>query len=318
MTKKFVLSILAGVFAAPFFLQAQSGDLPADARVGQCYAKCMIPDVYETVTEQILVKEASSKIEVVSAQYETVTERIMIKEPYNVLKVIPPSYTTVTEELLVKEASSKLIPVSPVYETVSEQIQISPAITKWVKGKATRDCISENPEDCRVWCLKEIPAEYRTVSRKVLKSPSSVKEVEIPAEYRTIKKTVVQTPAQVQEETIPAEYKTVSKKVVATPAQTLSKEIPAEFKTVSSKQLVSSGGMTEWREVLCESKSNRDYIQRIQIALRDKGYNPGPIDGVIGTETRAAVRAFQTDNGLAVGVEGRSIPYETLKALGIN
>ncbi len=317
MTKKFVLSLLCGVLATPFVAQAQSGDLPPDARPGQCYAKCLIADEYETVTEQIMVKEASSTIEVVPAKYETVTEQVMVKEPYNVLKVVPPSYTTVTEQIMVKEPSTKLSPIAPVYETVTEQVLVSPATTKWVKGKATKDCISSNPEDCRVWCLKEVPAEYRTVTRKILKTPATVKEVEVPAEYKTIKRTVIQNPAQVTEETVPAEYKTITRKVVSSPAQTLSKEIPAEYKTVTSRQLVRVGGFTEWREVLCESGQNRAYLTRVQQALKDRGYDPGPVDGVIGSQTRAAIRQFQQDNGLAVGVEGSAIPYETLKALGI-
>ena len=42
-------------------------DLPPNAIPGKCYAKCLIPDQYETVTEQILLKEASTRIEVVPA-----------------------------------------------------------------------------------------------------------------------------------------------------------------------------------------------------------------------------------------------------------
>ncbi len=318
MSKKLFFSLIVGLLlSSPLFIQAQSGDLPPDARPGQCYAKCLVPDEYTTVTEQILTKEGSTKIEVIPAKYTTVTEQVMVKEPYNVLKVIPPSYTTVTEEIMIKEPSSKLVPTAAVYETVTEQIMVSPSTTKWVKGKATPDCVSSNPNDCRVWCLKEVPAEYRTVSRKVLSSPASVKEIEIPAEYKTVKRTVVQNPAQVTEETVPAEYKTISRKVVSEPASTSAREIPAEYKTVTSRQLVSAGGFTEWREVLCESNSSNAYITQIQRALKDRGYDPGPIDGVIGTQSRAAIRKFQQDNGLAVGVEGRSIPYETLKALGV-
>jgi membrane-bound lytic murein transglycosylase B len=37
----------------------------------------------------------------------------------------------------------------------------------------------------------------------------------------------------------------------------------------------------------------------LQQALSDKGYDPGPVDGVIGALTRKALRAWQRDNGLA-------------------
>ena len=38
----------------------------------------------------------------------------------------------------------------------------------------------------------------------------------------------------------------------------------------------------------------------IQLSLTNLGYNPGPVDGVAGGGTRAAVRAYQRDNGLRV------------------
>ncbi len=53
-------------------------------------------------------------------------------------------------------------------------------------------------------------------------------------------------------------------------------------------------------------------IREIQAALAGAGYLPGPIDGVWGRQTAAAVRAFQKDRGLAVdGVVGP----QTLAAL---
>jgi len=41
-------------------------------------------------------------------------------------------------------------------------------------------------------------------------------------------------------------------------------------------------------------------VYRGQIALKELGYNPGPIDGVLGPATRDAIRQFQRDHGLAV------------------
>ena len=36
----------------------------------------------------------------------------------------------------------------------------------------------------------------------------------------------------------------------------------------------------------------------LQQALTDKGYKPGPVDGIVGAGTRAALRAWQADQGL--------------------
>ena len=37
-------------------------------------------------------------------------------------------------------------------------VETDPTSHKWVKRKADGDCRSENPDDCLVWCLVEIPA----------------------------------------------------------------------------------------------------------------------------------------------------------------
>ncbi|HNB01823.1 MAG: peptidoglycan-binding protein [Nitrosomonas sp.] len=62
-----------------------------------------------------------------------------------------------------------------------------------------------------------------------------------------------------------------------------------------------------------EGDSGKD-IKRIQTALKDKGFNPGALDGEFGPGTEAAVIAFQKSEGLvADGVIGT----QTLKALGL-
>lgn len=55
-------------------------------------------------------------------------------------------------------------------------------------------------------------------------------------------------------------------------------------------------------------------IRDIQMALRDQGIDPGPIDGFFGGMTDAAVRAFQLREGLTPdGIVGP----ETARYLGL-
>jgi len=309
------LALAFSLIFACTFVFAQDGDLPPNAVPGKCYAKCLVPDQYETVSEQILVKEGSKRLEILPAQYETVEEQVLVKEGYTVYEIVPPTYTTVEEEVMVKEASTRLEYIPPVYETVTEQILVSPASTKWTKGKADMNCLQSGarPEDCKVWCLSEVPAQYRTVSRQVLKSPATTREIPIPAEYRTITKTVLQTPAQVKEVAIDPEYRTITRQVLKSPSTTEEIEIPAEYTTVSSQKLVTTGGFTDWVEVLCETKMTTARIIAIQQALKAKGYDPGPVDDILGPRTRAALIQFQKDNGLPVG----NLNMETLGALGV-
>jgi murein L,D-transpeptidase YcbB/YkuD len=55
-------------------------------------------------------------------------------------------------------------------------------------------------------------------------------------------------------------------------------------------------------------------VKEAQQALREKGYNPGPIDGMMGPRTREALKSFQTASGLET--TGTLNP-ETAKKLGV-
>lgn len=353
--------LLALVAMFSVIATASAQDLPPNAEAGKCYAKCYLPDEYNTVTEQVVAKEASSRLEVVPATYTTTTETIQVQEGCTSFEytpatfktveetilvkpaskryeVIPATYKTIEETILVKDASTRLEIIPATYDTETETVQVSGASNKWVKKKA-QNCVSSNPDDCLVWCLVDVPAQNRTVTREVLRTPATTREVTIPAEYRTIKKKVIDTPASTREIEVPAEYKTITKRVIdvpasvkeiascepkyqtvtktvlATPASTKEIVIPAEYRTITKTVLVKKGGFTEWREVLCEGGGNYNTsIRSVQAALKAKGYDPGPIDGVMGSKTRAALLQYQKDNGLPQG----QLDVETLGALGVN
>ena len=40
-------------------------------------------------------------------------------------------------------------------------------------------------------------------------------------------------------------------------------------------------------------------VRRAQTALASRGYDVGPVDGIMGPRTGAAIQAFQSDHGLA-------------------
>jgi len=57
-----------------------------------------------------------------------------------------------------------------------------------------------------------------------------------------------------------------------------------------------------------------DLIRRVQQALTNAGYKPGPADGMSGPRTLGALKSFQQDNNLASG----ELTKETLRALGVD
>ena len=323
--------------------------LPDGAQPGECYARVLTPATFETKTERVMSKEASETISVVPATFTTVTERILVREAGEkiiivgedgmplkgsvkptirtladgTIEVAPTAYETVSERVLVKEAYERLQPVPATYETVTERVLVSPARSEWkptnsrIYGNAVRNGSGElvtrsNAQTGEVMCLVEIPAEYRTVTKRVLKTPASFQKVTVPAEYKNITRRI---PKRVMTKTVPTEpvYDTYTKTVVQTPATEKRTTVPAEYETVTSRVKMSDGDV-KWMPVLCEVNVTSNTIMALQRALRAAGHNPGSIDGQLGAATMSAVTAYQRANGLATG----ELTLETLNKLGIN
>jgi peptidoglycan hydrolase-like protein with peptidoglycan-binding domain len=58
---------------------------------------------------------------------------------------------------------------------------------------------------------------------------------------------------------------------------------------------------------------NQDGVRQVQQALQKKGFDPGPLDGVLGPQMKEAVRKLQDFYGIKAGGE---IDNQTLYALG--
>lgn len=58
---------------------------------------------------------------------------------------------------------------------------------------------------------------------------------------------------------------------------------------------------------------SRPKVRQIQTALKNAGYNPGPIDGRMGKQTRDAIKAFQKANNLAVDARVGKYTWALLK-----
>lgn len=58
-----------------------------------------------------------------------------------------------------------------------------------------------------------------------------------------------------------------------------------------------------------------EQVKSLQKALQEKGKDPGPIDGVMGPRTQAALREFQKDQSLP---ETGRADAKTLEKLGVS
>ncbi len=284
---------------------------PPNAKPGQCFTKILTPAKYRTVTEKQMVEEAGQRIEVIPASYKNATKRVLVSEATEKLQVVPATYKTVTERVMVRPATTKIEQVPATYETVTSRMLDTPARKEWKKGTGPIQRVDNDTGE--IMCLVEIPATYKTITKRVLKTPATSRTVQIPAQYDTVTKQVVATAATTRAVTIPAKYKTIQVTEEAAPPSQRRIEIPARYKPVTRQELVSEAKV-EWREILCETNMTTGKITQIQRALKSAGYNPGPIDGNIGSETMTAVNSFQRAKGFPVE---KYLTMQTIRALGV-
>ncbi|MEZ5660767.1 MAG: peptidoglycan-binding domain-containing protein [Burkholderiaceae bacterium] len=292
---------------------ASEGDdlMPPDAKPGECYAKVFIEPTYRSVTENLIVREATTRLDTVPARFEQVTERVLVKPADIRYELVPAKFEWVEERVLVTPESTRLVTVPAVTKQVQEKVLVKAAYTTWRKGKGPIQKIDATTGE--IMCLVEVPAIYDTVTKTVEVTPEQVREEIVPAVYRTVRKQVMVQPAQARPIEVPAEFKTVQVNRLAEPAREIRVAIPAQTSAVERRELVSPGRV-EWREILCETNMTRDRVRAIQRALADAGYDPGPVDGVIAKRTMAAVNAYQRANDLPVDAY---LNMQTVRALGV-
>lgn len=325
----------------------------ASATPGQCFVEYYKPSTYRTDTKKVLKKEASESVDVVPAKYEWVEEKVLVKEATAKVETVPAVYGTETEKVLVSPATTVwkkgrgpkeridnttgeimcLVEVPAVYKTVTKRVIKTPQTTKTVEIPAEYKTmrIRKLVEPARE-VRKDIPAEYTEVSNRVKVSEESISWLpsdnvtensgkptgnklclkESPAVYKNVSKTVLKSPASSKRVEVPAEYKTVRVRKISEASQEKRIPIPAKIQKVTKKAKVQEERL-EWRPILCETNTTPGLLKRVQTALKEAGFNPGPIDGQYGGLTQRALDQYQMKNDLARG----GLTLATLKALDV-
>ncbi len=313
----------------------------------------IVPTEYETETVEVLIKEASTRVEKVPALYiskkeiievtpatskwvkKKINQNCLSDDPndcYIWSKVeIPAEYKTITKQIRNGCPEGFSDNGDDCTRTTNVPAEYENHTFKKVKNMASSRVI-------------DVPAEFASVTKKKLKKAATIREIEIPAEYKSINVLKIKTPATTKVVEIPAEYKTIVKSIrkgcpdgytdngddctrlvdipgeytsrsyqkLKTPSQIKTIDVPAEYVTVTKKTLVKKG-YTAWKEVLCENQINSNTILAIQRALKNRNYDVGNLDQVLGAQTKAALTQFQRDNGLPIG----QLDIETLNKLGV-
>lgn len=301
--------IVAVIASQAAVAQEQQINIPAapQNQPGQCHALVNVPAKLSTTEEDVVAQEAGETLEVIPAKYEWVEKQIPITAEEKTVEIVPATYKT-TEEKIVVEPERKEFEIIPAkFEETTEKVMVKPAMQVWRKSSA--GAASLNNEVMR---LIQVPAEYKTVTKKTMVTPPQIREIVIPAEYATVEKKVIDTPASTREIVIPAEYKTIRIKQLVTESQ----EVRTPTKPVMqkiSKQEIAEPAQLKWQRVPCDSDLSEANIIAMQKGLKKAGYDVTP-DGKFGKGSREALEKFQESKGLAKG----AITIETMQALGVD
>lgn len=240
----------------PEICLAQTMDkLPENPEPGKCYVKCVTHDLYKNELVTVITKPESTKLTVVPAEYKTVTETIILKPASKKIIYVPAKYKTVTEEIEVVQSSNAISIVPAKFSGSSQKIEVEPSYSMWEMGDKNPECKSDDPNDCRVWCFRNYPAQFQTVPTLELVKDASFKKSPVSAKKRTIKKQVEVSPATTREVSIPQKTMTITRRVLVKDSYVKEQKIPAETKQISKEVLFKKGGLTVWEEIECELKN---------------------------------------------------------------
>jgi hypothetical protein len=281
----------------------------------RCYGNALMPTVYDTITEKVEIKAAYTYIKRIPPVYDTIVEKIMVRPGYTKYELTEPvfGYDTIKIEIHPNETFIEPKAVSEPRVFV-DKMEIRPEMSIWSKTKRIRNCRSSDPERCLTWRVVKTPAEFVSIRKELpatdLKQGNEVRQEGL--QYKTVVKKVIKKEGQLLEIDVFPEYEEVTRYIKKENARFEEVNIKPEYQEVQRVRVISEGGKVEPIEVLC-NKDYPQYIQQIQEKLAALGYDPGPVDGVLGRKTKNAITQYQADNNLPIG----QLDFQTLKSLGI-
>lgn len=286
---------------------------------GKCYVKCINQDRMETVTDSILIQPDPEQYPNLQPIYETKTEEILVKKGSFKMVSTPSTFETYKDSIPVEETT-----LAPnLYETFTHRVQLSPESGKWVI--LARDFIEKhaclydkiNPSECEIVCFEKVPPTYETITRKEIKSNTKITDdAKINTVYKTIEKSILKKSSALKMIESPAEYQTVSRQVIVAYKNGEELITPKYITTTKKKAKKATNEEEEWSEITCHTGFDMALIKAVQQALKDRGYYEGPINGIDNLSTRRALKNFQIKEGIPV-CGGIATSPKLLRALGL-
>lgn len=312
------------------------------------YTNRTIPAVYRNQTSKVLVRPAYNtwkkghgaitRIDnstgqimcrvTVPAQYKNVTKRVQVRAAQNVRKFIPAVYKTVQQKQRVSPALFKTVNRPARYQTKNYRVQVAGARYTWRPVLCATNAPKGYKHQAKARVQKAVKRTHKQSYKRpaannseisyaqylaVMNAPLKSKKRK-PVKKRAAKK--VMAPIAMPKAAPKATPKKEKLPETMAPKELMSKEVaPKEVapKKVETKTAAPKPVVTAPKKSENKADIQKNIVYGIQAALKSKGYNPGKLDGKMGANTAAALKAFQSSRGLPVGV----LSKDTFRALGL-
>lgn len=259
-----ILSLLIPMAYAAEADRVDATDTLPDAKPGECYSKVIVPAVFETVSEEVLVKPETNTVEIVPAIFDIQEKEVLVKEAFTRLKAVPAKYRTETEEVEVSPARSEWVT-----RLDRRGIPASPALLAAAKTNGV-ELETASPNQC--FSEYYVPAKFETTEKEVLVKEEAEQINIADAQYEQTEETVMVKASSKDKVLVEAEYEEIEEQVMIEPAKAVWKkgtgpitridnatgdimclvQIPAVYKTIK-KTVLKAASTVQEVEVPAES-----------------------------------------------------------------
>ena len=291
-------------------LWAAINELPPAVKPGECYVRVRVSAKFETTEERVLVKPEAIRYEVTPAEFKESEKEIVIKPESITYEIVPAQFETKEVEVLLAPDFTKMTATEPLFQ--SEEKQVETRAARLALKLDANPLGAGGGLNTEVLSLAQDAAEIKAYTRNLLTKPAQVQQEKIPRTVEKIATQVLVKPAEVKEIKVPAEVKKVTVRELVRPATKKEIKIPAEYTTVSRQRLITPEKIV-WRRIVCTAQMTPELITNIQTKLKEKGVDPGELNGQLSDATKAALVNYQAQHSLAQG----GLTYEFLNHLGI-
>ena len=157
-----------------------------NARVGTCFYEHFQAEKYVNISSKILACEARERIE-----------------------IIPATYKTVVKKIVTDSTNRKLLPSVAIYKKVQDKIIVEPAKSEWKKTI----CGDKGCNQSEVVCLIEVPATYKSITKRIVLQPAIKKSLSVSPKVKMIKIEEMVSPARSRSIVIPPKYTTINQRI---------------------------------------------------------------------------------------------------------